>query len=77
MKTQQELFELLSEVVIDDKATGRKRWFFDYSGHVDKLSIRYYQFGWGTDERHQDCDVKLTVEGVQEAYWFINNRLKK
>jgi hypothetical protein len=77
MKTQQDLFNLLSETVLEDKATGRKRWFFSYSGHVNKLSITYYEFGWGTEERHVDCDVKLTVEGVQEAYWFIKNRLKK
>lgn len=77
MKTQQELFELLSEVVIEDKATSRKRWFFSYSGHVNNLSIQYYEFGWESEGRHTDCDVKLTVEGVQEAYWFIKNRLKK
>lgn len=77
MKTQQDLFELLSEVVLEDKATGKKRWFFSYSGHVNNLSITYYEFGWGEKERYKECIIKLTVEGVQEAYWFIKNRLKK
>lgn len=80
MKTIQDLFELIADAVIEDKTrqTYSSKWFIDFSGHVNLLSVRYYSTGWSTDKKptHQ-CEVYLSVEGVQEAYWFIKNRLNK
>jgi len=87
MKTIQDLFQLVADAVAEDKLRteydGKGRWFIDFSGHVNGLSIRYYRTGWDSDKNVADdrnsvdyCNVYLTTDGVQEAYWFINNRLK-
>jgi hypothetical protein len=88
MKTIQDLFQLVAEAVADDKLRAeydrKGKWFIDFSGHVNGLSIRYYITGWDADKGVADerksvehCNVYLTTDGVQEAYWFINNRLNK
>lgn len=84
MKTIQDLFQLVADAVAEDKLRSKGRWFIDFSGHVNGLSIRYYRTGWDSDKNVADdrrsvdyCNVYLTTEGVQEAYWFIKNRLKK
>lgn len=33
--------------------------FVSYSGHVDLLSIRIYESGWGKGKEHYDADVYL------------------
>jgi len=85
MKTIQDLFQLVSDAVVEDKLRNstKGRWFIDFSGHVNGLSIRYYRTGWDSDRNISEelksvdyCNVYLTTDGVQEAYWFINNRLK-
>ena len=35
--------------------------FVEYSGHVDQLSIRIYEDGWGKDKEHYSRDVYLDV----------------
>ena len=86
MKTIQDLFQLVSDAVVEDKLRNSTegRWFIDFSGHVNGLSIRYYRTGWDSDRNISEerksvdyCNVYLTTDGVQEAYWFINNRLNK
>ena len=88
MKTIQDLFQLVADAVAEDKLRAeydrKGRWFIDFSGHVNGLSIRYYRTGWDSDKNVADdrksvdyCNVYLTKDGVQEAYWFINNRLNK
>ena len=88
MKTIQDLFQLVADAVAEDKLRAdyerKGRWFIDFSGHVNGLSIRHYRTGWDADKNIADnnrnsvdyCNVYLTTDGVQEAYWFINNRLK-
>ena len=88
MKTLPELFELVAVAVAEDQARSsslmaapeseyifRGRWFITFSGHVNNLRIQFYRNGWKADSTPQDCDVYVTDEGVQEAYWFIKNRL--
>lgn len=73
MKTISELFELIAQAV--QRNHKFNHWFFDYSGHVNKLSIRYYQFGWEENRNHKKLDVYLTDDGIQAAYWFIKTNL--
>lgn len=88
MKTLPELFELVAVAVAEDQARSsslkanpecehifRGRWFITFHGHVNNLSIQFYRNGWKTDSTSQGCDVYMTDEGIQEAYWFIKNRL--
>lgn len=73
MKTSNELFELL----LKGTSKGDKV-FFNFSGHVNKLSITYYMFGWNEDKEYKhECDVILNETGIQEAYWFLYNKLNK
>ena len=74
MKTLQELFELMATAA--EKNNKFDHWFFDYSGHVNALSIRYYRGGWEEDSHADRLDVKLTEEGIQAAYWFIKTKLR-
>ena len=74
MKTLQELFELMGTAA--EKNNKFNHWFFDFSGHVNKLSIRYYKFGWAEDRHAEELDVKVTEDGIQAAYWFIKSNLK-
>ena len=76
MKTLEELLELMNEVIKRDLITGRKEWFFHYSGHVQKISVAFHYGGWKRDSdptSRMDTDLKDT-NSIQEAYWFIVNR---
>jgi hypothetical protein len=75
MKTLKDLFELIAQATSEN---GKKynTWFFHFSGHVNHLDI-HYQTIFELGGRKDGCDVYLTEEGIQEAYWFIKNRLKK
>jgi len=76
MKTLAQLFKLVGEAVEQNHAhTGT--WFVDFSGHVNKISIRYYFTGWGLDVPHEELNQELNEEGIQSAYWFIKTRLNK
>lgn len=75
MKTLSELFELVA-VAIERNQKGNGHWFIDYSGHVNKLSIRYHLTGWSADSVADAVDFYLTEEGIQGAYWFIKSKLR-
>ena len=87
MKTTKDLFELIAAATEEDMKRNelrkahpdvdvmRGRWFINYSGHVNKMTISYYPTGWTGDGSFEKCDVDLTDGGIQEAYWFIKNRL--
>jgi hypothetical protein len=88
MKTLQDLFQLAAQAAQDDQKrqafrelhgdeikSMRGRWFIDFAGHVNGLSIRFYRLGWSTDGSFEGCDVYLSEDGIQEAYYFIKNRL--
>tara|TARA_R100000541_G_scaffold47687_1_gene54714 strand:+ start:255 stop:515 length:261 start_codon:yes stop_codon:yes gene_type:complete len=84
MKTISDLFNLVSKAVesniesnsLFSKDTGTV-WFIDYSGHVNKLSIRYFRYGWkaGGEAHSEDIQEVLTEDGIQSMYWFIKSRL--
>jgi hypothetical protein len=76
MKTLSELFGLVA-VTVERNQKGSETWFFDYSGHVNKLSIRYHPCGWksGGESHRVNVDFYLTEEGIQGAYWFIKTNL--
>ena len=72
MKTLNELFQLFA------KATEQKdKVFINYSGHVNKIYITYYLFGWSREESNikYECEVVLNEAGIQEAYWFLYNKI--
>ena len=75
MKTLSELFELVAQAVEQNNRRDND-WFIDYSGHVNKLAIRYYFAGWSEEAHVDSVDFYLTEEGIQGAYWFIKTRLK-
>ncbi len=54
-------------------------WFVSFSGHVNRLDITFYLGGWDLDKSKSasghNCNVYLDEAGIQEAYWFITNRL--
>lgn len=79
MKTVSQLLELINQAIITN-GSKYDQWFINFSGHVNKISISYYQAGWemskemgGNADR---IDIILNEEGsIQEGYWFIQNRL--
>ncbi len=77
MKTVNELFELIATATQENKIDYRT-WFIDYSGHVNRLKIRYYFSGWKRNGEGQpeSIDQELNEEGIQALYWFIKTRLK-
>ncbi len=87
MKTLTDLHQLIATAVArdahrkkvrndyPDSSVMRGKWFINYSGHVNQMSIRYYPTGWSEDARCEKCEVDLTDSGIQESYWFIKNRL--
>jgi hypothetical protein len=75
MKTLSELFELVAKTVEKSQKKYGSHWFIDYSGHVNKLAIRYYFAGWSEEAHFENVDFYLTEEGIQGAYWFIKTRL--
>ena len=68
---------LITNCLEQNGGNGRNHWFVDFSGHVSKLSIRNYRAGWSskTDATYEECNIYLTEEGIQEAYWFLANRV--
>jgi hypothetical protein len=75
MKTLSELFELVAQAVAKNQLGYGEHWFIDYSGHVNKLQVRFYFAGWSKDAHVERVDFILNEEGVQGAYWFIKTRL--
>lgn len=80
MKTQKELLELTTKAIMSNGTT-YNQWFIEFSGHVNKIELRYFQCGWDlANERNYEpnrCTIHLDNEdSIQEGYWFITNRLK-
>ena len=75
MKTIQDLFAISGEAVMSNNKFNH--WFIDYSGHVNKFSIRLYSMGWDSErEPSHTLDAKLdNDESIQAAYWFIKSNL--
>jgi hypothetical protein len=77
MKTLTDITELITEAV--QQNTKYNNWFFDFSGHVNQLYIKYYNTGWENDKDSKHCErcrIKLNnEEQIQEAYWFIKTKL--
>ena len=78
MKTLKDLFEVLAEATNENGNTSN-HWFINFSGHVNKISVKHYDTGWKTNgEGHsQDCEQTLNEEGIQAVYWFVKTRLRK
>lgn len=75
MKTLAELFEIIG-VAVGQNGTNSHHFFIDYMGHINKLSVKYYLYGWHEESVHADrIEVKLTEDGIQSAYWFIKTKL--
>lgn len=74
MKTLKELFELVA-VAVERNNFNSEDWFIDYSGHVNKISIRYYLCGWSKDSQSEQANFTLDSDGIQGAYWFIKTRM--
>jgi hypothetical protein len=74
MKTLKDLFEIMAMAVESNKKN-RGQWFINYSGHVDKVDIKYYFNEWKPDAHCESMNVDLTDDGIQAAYWFIKTKL--
>jgi len=74
MKTLKDLFEIVA-LAVESNQTRVNDFFINYSGHVNKLNIRYYFTGWNKDNTFEEIDFKLDVDGIQAAYWFIKTKL--
>lgn len=74
MKALKDLFEIMAMAVESNKK-GHGQWFINYSGHVDKVDIRYYFSGWKPDAHCESMHVDLNEDGIQAAYWFIKTKL--
>ena len=82
MKNLQDLISLTAKCLEQSiSTTNHAEWFISFSGHVNRLDITYHQGGWelstkdGKQLGGDKCDVTLDESGIQEAYWFITNRL--
>ena len=81
MKTLSEVLELVSQAIEcttrKNEVVSKAEWMIDYYGHVNELVIKYYPFGWSDKSSVvvEKCAVYLTENGIQEAYWFLYNRL--
>lgn len=73
MKTIADLFQLVGLAVAQNNK--HKHWFVDYSGHVDKISVRVYNGGWDGENPTKEMNTYLTEDGIQLAYWFVKNNL--
>ena len=69
----------LVAIALEENDRDYNTWFIRFSGHVNKLEIDFNRTGW-TPEKNgltEQCRVKLDENGIQEAYWFIQNRLRR
>lgn len=75
MKSTKDLFELVALAVAQNADSNGLHWFISYSGHVNKMSVKFYRCGWSEDGRYESNDEYLTEDGIQSLYWFIKTRL--
>ncbi len=75
MKTLNDLFELVAQATKENNKNNT--WFFRFSGHVNKISARYYLTGWKSEGEGfaEEIEQELNTEGIQAVYWFIKTRL--
>ena len=69
----------LVTIALEENTKDFGTWFINFSGHVNTLDMTFYLTGW-KEKNHdinQKCRVELDKNGIQEAYWFIKNRLRK
>ncbi len=79
MKTIKDLFELVGKATEQNGKT-YNQWFFDFSGHVNKMKVEYFPTGWKENYAptiSEKIDQVLNEEGIQALYWFIKTRLKR
>ena len=71
------LHEIL-DFVLDLNEQGKSHAFFDFSGHVEKVSVRFYKDGW-TWENEPDLDMETYIDklGSPERLEYIIKELKK
>lgn len=83
---QREQLHKLLDIVLDGNGfehRGRQRTgtlptlFFDFSGHVNNLSIRLYEDGWETDAHYQDYDFYLDYDITDEKVEAIRAAVNK
>jgi len=79
MKTLSQLLQLTNQAILNN-GIKYNQWFINFSGHVNKVEIRYYQAGWEvskeTETEPDSIRINLDDEGsIQEGYWFVKNRL--
>lgn len=80
MKNLQDLMSLTTKCLEQSiNPDDTNEWFVSFSGHVNRLDISFYLGGWdlakGAPNNGDKCDVYLDEAGIQEAFWFITNRL--
>lgn len=74
MKTLKQLFDLIS-IAVDQNGDYSADWFVDFSGHVNKMSIKYFTTGWKSDNPFESIEQKVDEDGIQALYWFLKTRL--
>jgi len=74
MKTLKDLFEIVS-LAVESNQKRTHDFFINYSGHVNKLNVRYYFVGWDKDNPYEEFDFNLNEDGIQAAYWCIKTKL--
>tara|TARA_R100001440_G_scaffold51286_1_gene71259 strand:- start:356 stop:595 length:240 start_codon:yes stop_codon:yes gene_type:complete len=79
MKTLTDLMQLITKA-IQQNSEYQNDWFFNFSGHVNQLDIKYYFTGWESNREKthsESCKIYLSdKEQIQAAYWFIKTKLK-
>ena len=75
MKNRADLLDLINLALGENNETNNT-WFINFSGHVNKLEIEFYNTGWSKGAVSEKCEIKLDKDGTQEAYWFMYNRIK-
>ena len=78
MKTVKDLFAIMGEA--QEQNREHNHWFFNYSGHVNRIEIRFYPCGWLNREENPieekfGCYID-NEDGIQAAYWFIKSKLR-
>lgn len=78
MKTLKDLFELIAQAT-EENSQGYRTWFFNYSGHVNTMDVKFYFTGWSATEDRSKEQIyqSLDEDGIQVLYYFIKTRLGK
>ena len=78
MKTINDIMTLLQQAIQENKDYSN-HWFFNFSGHVEKMSVTYYPCGWKREAElnwKEELDIKLNDEdSIQCGYYWIKTRL--